>query len=560
MSSIKLDHVPGRRSTETVFSDPALFHARMAAPESFDDHLQRARTRPDEGIPIDLASAAVEAVQPFATDPQPAREERPPVAEASADFHSDKDATGQTSFEEAADHDQPGTGRVEQPAMHADQQGQGEIEETESEAQQRQPANDGDLEAGEAEGVLQPGQPPPDPALQAEDDLPEDESEKNHKKGLRHATSKREVENAAAEEPAVGEELTRANESHSARQQAAAKKSGAAKTSAPAEESAGGGDSSKQLANEEILATDPTAADAGKGVGQEMNDDHHGDRTLERPTGNNADAAAATNHGCTHQQDHGMDVGRPRRGEKKGSTTDRIAEGAPQRNTPNVATTEAKTTTQVNAQMVSAEPTDLGVDQRMEAADGTGRSVSGGGMANQSGTPVRVSANPASPTDSPERPAGESEFEGQVDRVRFVRRVARAFQAMARRSGSVRLRLSPPELGSLRLEISVRNGMMSVRAEAETNTARNLLLDNLPMLRERLAQQEIKVQQFSVDLADRSPGGPSDRTADQAPSHQQGGSSSAGRASTEADEETQSTRNPVAVNRPGEGARLNVVI
>ncbi len=70
------------------------------------------------------------------------------------------------------------------------------------------------------------------------------------------------------------------------------------------------------------------------------------------------------------------------------------------------------------------------------------------------------------------------------------------------RGGSVRLKLSPPELGSLRLEITVNKGVMKARVEAETKEAKNLLLDNLPALRDRLAQQNIKIQKFDVDLRD----------------------------------------------------------
>jgi flagellar hook-length control protein FliK len=102
-----------------------------------------------------------------------------------------------------------------------------------------------------------------------------------------------------------------------------------------------------------------------------------------------------------------------------------------------------------------------------------------------------------------------------MDRVRFVQRVEQAFAALGNRGGSIRLKLSPPELGSLRLEITVRKGVMKARLEAETASAKNLLLENLPALRERLAQQDIKVQQFDVELMDRSPGGSSEQTAPQ---------------------------------------------
>ncbi len=101
----------------------------------------------------------------------------------------------------------------------------------------------------------------------------------------------------------------------------------------------------------------------------------------------------------------------------------------------------------------------------------------------------------------------------QADRVRFVQRVEQAFQDMSGQGGSIRLRLSPPELGSLRIEINVSKGAMTARVEAETPAARNILLDNLPALRERLAQQDIKVQRFDVDLMDRSGSGMSNQSS-----------------------------------------------
>ena len=57
----------------------------------------------------------------------------------------------------------------------------------------------------------------------------------------------------------------------------------------------------------------------------------------------------------------------------------------------------------------------------------------------------------------------------QFDRVRFVQRVEQAFAAIGDRGGSLRLKLSPPELGSMRIEITVRKGVMKARIEAETS-------------------------------------------------------------------------------------------
>jgi len=157
---------------------------------------------------------------------------------------------------------------------------------------------------------------------------------------------------------------------------------------------------------------------------------------------------------------------------------------------------------------------------------------------------------------------GSQQAEGGdgVDRVRFVQRVARAFEAIGDRSRTVRLRLSPPELGSLRLEVTVRGGVMNARVEAETATARNLLLDNLGALRERLAQQDIKIDQFNVDLADRSPGGPFDERAGQMQDQDGDSGNDPQRPTAEAETSEQTKLDAGAVNRPGEGTQLNVVI
>jgi flagellar hook-length control protein FliK len=87
-----------------------------------------------------------------------------------------------------------------------------------------------------------------------------------------------------------------------------------------------------------------------------------------------------------------------------------------------------------------------------------------------------------------------------VDSARFVSRVEGAVRAAQQRDGRIQVRLSPPELGALRIELTIQNGVMSARLEAETPAARNLLLDNLSALRDRLAQQEVRIDQFDVDV------------------------------------------------------------
>ena len=110
--------------------------------------------------------------------------------------------------------------------------------------------------------------------------------------------------------------------------------------------------------------------------------------------------------------------------------------------------------------------------------------------------------------------AARGEGESQtptIDRARFVQRVTNAFRAAQQNDGHIQLRLSPPELGQLRIEIAVRNGVLSANLETETADARRVLLDNLPALRQRLAEQDIRIDKFEVDI--RREGGQPDGQA-----------------------------------------------
>jgi flagellar hook-length control protein FliK len=130
-------------------------------------------------------------------------------------------------------------------------------------------------------------------------------------------------------------------------------------------------------------------------------------------------------------------------------------------------------------------------------------------------SPTVVAGNPVPGSSTANSSTGTSDgnpIASGVDRVRFVQRVARAFQTVGTSGGSVRLRLSPPELGSVRLEVSVKNGVLTARAETETAQARDALIDNLPDLKARLAEQNIQIDKFDVDLFDASGGGTSNQS------------------------------------------------
>jgi flagellar hook-length control protein FliK len=103
----------------------------------------------------------------------------------------------------------------------------------------------------------------------------------------------------------------------------------------------------------------------------------------------------------------------------------------------------------------------------------------------------------------------------EIDTTRLLSRVTRAFQSAQQRDGELRLRLSPPELGSLRLLVQIQDGALVARLETETSAAKTAIIDNLPALRERLAEQGLRVERFDVDLMQQQSGGMPDRPRDQ---------------------------------------------
>lgn len=113
-------------------------------------------------------------------------------------------------------------------------------------------------------------------------------------------------------------------------------------------------------------------------------------------------------------------------------------------------------------------------------------------------TADRFSPQLFSQTSNSEQRLGEL---NQADQTRFIRRVAQAIEAAPQRGGTLRLRLHPPELGSLSLEVVTRHGSLTARIETDTHAARSLLMDHLHELRDRLDQQGVRIERFDVDVS-----------------------------------------------------------
>lgn len=91
-----------------------------------------------------------------------------------------------------------------------------------------------------------------------------------------------------------------------------------------------------------------------------------------------------------------------------------------------------------------------------------------------------------------------------------VNQVAYAIQYTHSSGQGMQLHLTPPELGAVQVDVSVRDGVLSARLEAQTQSTQQILTDNLPALKESLSQQGVAFDRIDVRLAgaDAGSGGP----------------------------------------------------
>jgi len=84
-------------------------------------------------------------------------------------------------------------------------------------------------------------------------------------------------------------------------------------------------------------------------------------------------------------------------------------------------------------------------------------------------------------------------------------RVGRALQsAINQNGGTVMLRLQPAELGMVRVQMSIQNGVVQAQLQAETPEARNMLTQQLSQLRDALQSQGLTVERLQVQSPNSS--------------------------------------------------------
>ncbi|MCA9182510.1 MAG: flagellar hook-length control protein FliK [Planctomycetales bacterium] len=110
----------------------------------------------------------------------------------------------------------------------------------------------------------------------------------------------------------------------------------------------------------------------------------------------------------------------------------------------------------------------------------------------------RADARPA--TSETQRPDALT----QAERVRLVQRVSRSFSRLGPMGGQINIRLHPPQLGSLNVQVRMEGRTMTAKLTTETSTARDVILESLPVLRSRLAEQGFQISSFHVEVADNN--------------------------------------------------------
>jgi flagellar hook-length control protein FliK len=108
---------------------------------------------------------------------------------------------------------------------------------------------------------------------------------------------------------------------------------------------------------------------------------------------------------------------------------------------------------------------------------------------------------PSAVTTSSDLSAGHLRTDSQRHTQELADRVASYLQGAFDRGGDLRVRLEPPDLGRIQVEVAVRDGSMTARLEVETPAARQTILDNISLLRNAIAQTGTSVNRIDVTIA-----------------------------------------------------------
>jgi hypothetical protein len=94
--------------------------------------------------------------------------------------------------------------------------------------------------------------------------------------------------------------------------------------------------------------------------------------------------------------------------------------------------------------------------------------------------------------------------QSQLDQADFIDRVSSALRLSSGTSRHLQVGLRPPELGPMRVEVALHDGVLTARLEVQSAAAQKAVLESMPLLREALAQNGTVIDHIDVQLADYS--------------------------------------------------------
>jgi flagellar hook-length control protein FliK len=138
--------------------------------------------------------------------------------------------------------------------------------------------------------------------------------------------------------------------------------------------------------------------------------------------------------------------------------------------------------------------------------DTANRTNIGGGTSSDTAAIELRAGDPAGHNNDPTS-SGKTENLSRTDiadRARLIHRITKAFAKLGVDGGQVRMKLHPETLGGVLLEMRVRGRQVEATVTADNEVARDLLLQQLPELRQRLESQGMTVNRLEVALQDDS--------------------------------------------------------
>jgi hypothetical protein len=133
-----------------------------------------------------------------------------------------------------------------------------------------------------------------------------------------------------------------------------------------------------------------------------------------------------------------------------------------------------------------------------DTESGDGMQAPRGDLGSSSGPGVTSASGRTEGTGRPALPSALA-----VHAADFADRLARTLLDTHQAGRPLSVRLHPPELGLLQIELSSREGVFTARMDVETPAARQTILDQLPQLREALAQTGHTIERIDVQVVDR---------------------------------------------------------